>query len=89
MTFYETSPPPLACQQIGLTHTPGLSQTQQIQGPHQSKPLSPSLNLKSMSISSSTRENQDRGPLSLLSASFGHPLAAYTPLNSPFPGELG
>lgn len=29
-----------------------------------------------------------RGPLSLLSASFGHPLAAYTPLNSPFPGEL-
>lgn len=51
-------PPPLACQQIGLTHTPGLSQTQQIQGPHQSKPLSPSLNLKSMSISSSTRETR-------------------------------
>lgn len=56
--FLRDIPPPLACQQIGLTHTPGLSQTQQIQGPHQSKPLSPSLNLKSMSISSSTRETR-------------------------------
>lgn len=55
MTFYETFFPH-TCQQIGLTHTPGLSQTQQIQGSHQSKPLSPSLHLKSMSISSSTRE---------------------------------
>lgn len=87
MTFYETSPP--SCMPANWSHTYSRTISDSTDsGPSSIKTTvtqpQPQINVHQLLY----QGNQDRGPLSLLSASFGHPLAAYTPLNSPFPGEL-